>query len=60
MATIVYERFDASQFTNDMLQEGARLFSSNYGVWNEHAARVMGKFAKPGTVGSQLFQRAVY
>jgi hypothetical protein len=41
----IYEKYDAGQVTDTMLQEAAVLFSENYGVWSEQAT---GKFAKPG------------
>lgn len=31
-----------------MLDEAAKLFSENYGVWGEHAEERIGKFAKAG------------
>lgn len=45
MAQVVYEKYDAGQVTDTMLQEAAVLFSENYGVWGEQAT---GKFTKPG------------
>ena len=44
----VFEKCDGSQVTESMLQEASQLFSEHYGVWGEHAAQVVGKFAKPG------------
>ncbi|KAI1754175.1 hypothetical protein F4782DRAFT_45539 [Xylaria castorea] len=44
----VYERFKIDEVTDEMLDEAAKLFSENYGVWSEHAAERMGKFAKAG------------
>lgn len=46
----VFESFDGAHVTDDVLQEASKLFSENYGVWNEHAAKLMGKFAKAGTL----------
>jgi hypothetical protein len=48
MARTVYEKHDGSQLTDEMLQEAAKLFSENYGVWGKGAARVTGSFAKEG------------
>jgi hypothetical protein len=42
------ERYDGSQVTESMLQEASQLFSEHYGVWGEHAAQAVGKFAKAG------------
>lgn len=44
----VYEVFKSDDVTDEMLDEAAKLFSENYGVWGEHAAERMGKFAKAG------------
>ena len=44
----VFEKFDGSLVTDDMLQEAARLFSEHYGVWDKQAAAMMGGFAKAG------------
>lgn len=48
----LYERFNADDVTDDMLEEASKLFSENYGVWSEHAAQLMGEFAKAGSVTS--------
>ncbi|KAL1962421.1 hypothetical protein VTN77DRAFT_9692 [Rasamsonia byssochlamydoides] len=48
MTKRVYEKYDGSQVTDSMLQEAARLFSENYGVWGREAASVVGAFAKEG------------
>lgn len=45
----LYEGFNSDDVTDDMLEEASKLFSENYGVWGEHAAQVMGKFAKAGS-----------
>lgn len=45
----VFEKFEGTHVTEDMLQEASKLFSENYGVWSEHAEKLMGKFAKAGT-----------
>ncbi|RWQ94005.1 hypothetical protein C8Q69DRAFT_472286 [Paecilomyces variotii] len=45
----VFEKFNGTHVTEDMLQQASKLFSENYGVWNEHAEKLMGKFAKAGT-----------
>ncbi|KAL8869425.1 MAG: hypothetical protein Q9174_004279, partial [Haloplaca sp. 1 TL-2023] len=47
MNTTMYESFDASTITDDMLQEAATLFSSNYGVWGPEASKYI-PFAKAG------------
>ncbi|KAI9674070.1 MAG: hypothetical protein M1822_009565 [Bathelium mastoideum] len=44
----VYEGFRSDEVTDEMLDEAAKLFSENYGVWGEHAAERTGKFAKAG------------
>jgi len=44
----VYEGFKSDEVTDEMLDEAAKLFSENYGVWGEHAAERTGKFAKAG------------
>lgn len=44
----VFQRFDGAKVTDNMLEEASNLFSENYGVWSEHAAQLMGKFAKAG------------
>ncbi|KAF2841088.1 hypothetical protein M501DRAFT_1002195 [Patellaria atrata CBS 101060] len=45
----VYETFNSDEVTDEMLEEASKLFSENYGVWGEHAAQLMGKFAKAGS-----------
>lgn len=42
----VYEGFMSDKVTDEMLDEAAKLFSENYGVWGEHAAERTRKFAK--------------
>ena len=44
----VYEGFKSDEVTDEMLDEAAKLFSENYGVWGELAAERIGKFAKVG------------
>jgi hypothetical protein len=44
----VYEGFNSDQVTDEMLEEAAKLFSDNYGVWGAQAAENMGPFAKAG------------
>jgi len=44
----LFEKFDRNQVTESMLQEASQLFSEHYGVWDEHAAQAVGKFAKAG------------
>ena len=44
----VFEKCDGSRVTDDMLQEASQLFSKHYGVWGDHAAQVVGKFANAG------------
>ena len=44
----VFEKYDGSQVTESIFQEASQLFSEHYGVWGEHAAQVVGKFAKAG------------
>lgn len=44
----VFEKYNGSQVTESMLQEASQLFSDHYGIWGEHAAQVVGEFAKAG------------
>lgn len=44
----VYRRYDGDKVTDDVLEEASKLFSEHYGVWSEHAAQLMGKFAIAG------------
>ena len=44
----VYEGFKSDEVTDEMLDEAAKLFSENYGVWGELAAERMGTFVKAG------------
>lgn len=48
MEQLLYEVFDGSSVTESMLQESSRLFNENYGIWNEQAAEMLGKFAHAG------------
>lgn len=48
MAQFLYEVFDGSAVTEGMLQESSQLFNENYGVWNDQAAEMLGKFAHTG------------
>lgn len=48
MAKKVYERYDGSQVTDDMIQEASKLFSEHYGIWGKKAASTIGAFAKEG------------
>jgi hypothetical protein len=43
-----YEGLKSNEVADKMLDEAAKLFSKNYGVWGEHAAERMGKFEKAG------------
>lgn len=36
MTKQIFERFDAHELTDGMLDEAAQLFNENYGVWGEH------------------------
>lgn len=47
----VYEGFSSDEVTDEMLEEASKLFSEKYGVWSEHAAQLMRKFAKVVTFG---------
>lgn len=44
----VFEKYDGGQVTETMLEEASKLFSEHYGVWSEHAAKMVGEFAKAG------------
>lgn len=48
METTVFQKYDQDHITDRMLQEAAQLFSNNYGIWGEEAARKFGSFAKQG------------
>lgn len=49
MEKTVYEAFHTDEgITEELLQEAARLFSENYGVWDKQAPHKVGKFAKEG------------
>ena len=48
METRLFEKYSGSQVTESMLEEASQLFSEHYGVWGEHAAQMVGKFAKAG------------
>ncbi len=40
MALQTYETFTRDQVTDAMLDDAAKLFSENYGVWGEHSGRL--------------------
>jgi hypothetical protein len=46
MAT--FHKYEREDLTNNMLQDAARLFSENYGIWGPVAEQNMGSFAKQG------------
>ncbi|KAF9729848.1 hypothetical protein PMIN01_11781 [Paraphaeosphaeria minitans] len=48
MDTKVYEGFKSDEVTDEMLSEAATLFSENYGIWGQQAAKRMGQFARAG------------
>lgn len=48
MERLLIEKYTGGEITESMLQEAAQLFSDNYGIWDEHAAQVVGKFARAG------------
>jgi hypothetical protein len=49
MEKTVYEAFHTDEgITDDLLEEAAKLFSENYGVWDKQAPEKVGKFAKVG------------
>ena len=50
----LYEKYEGSQVTESMLQEASQLFSDHYGIWGEHAAQVVGEFAKAGKLALKL------
>ena len=52
MAIKVYETVNGREVTDEMLEEAAQLFSENYGVWAEEAAKTLGKFAKAGRLAN--------
>lgn len=50
MEKTVYEAFHTDVgITEELLQEAARLFSENYGVWDKQAPQMVGQFAKAGS-----------
>ncbi len=51
----LFEKYDGSQVTESMLQEASQLISDHYGIWDEHAAQVVGEFAKAGKLALKLF-----
>ena len=51
----LFEKYNRSQVTESMLQEASQLFSNHYGVWGEHAAQVVGEFAKAGKLALNGF-----
>ena len=51
----VFEKYDGSRVTEDMLQEASQLFSDHYGVWGEHTTQAVGKFAKAGEIAFTAF-----
>ena len=51
----LFEKYDGSRVTEGMLQEASQFFGDHYGVWGEHAAQAVGKFAKAGKVAFTLF-----
>ena len=50
----LYEKYDGSSVTDDMLQEASQLFSAHYGIWAKKAAQAMGNFAKAGELALSL------
>ena len=51
----LFEKYDGSRVTEDMLQEASQLFGDHYGVWGEHATQAVGKFAKAGEIAFTVF-----
>ena len=50
-----FEKYDGSLVTGSMLQEASKLFSDHYGIWDNHAAQVVGEFAKAGKLALDGF-----
>lgn len=50
MAKQIFERFDGRELTDNMLEEAAKLFNENYGIWGEDATNPMFT-PKPGMLG---------
>jgi hypothetical protein len=48
MSKRLYEKYDQSQVTDDMMQEASKLFSEHYGIWSKEAVSRIGAFAKEG------------
>ena len=46
--TAVYEKFQRDQITTPILEQAAKFFSENYGVWGKQAVLKMGPFARAG------------
>ncbi|KAJ5894754.1 hypothetical protein N7495_006445 [Penicillium taxi] len=48
MDSVVFEKFEGTEISDEIIKDAAKLFSSSYGVWGLLAATKMGVFAKPG------------
>jgi hypothetical protein len=49
MAEKTFKRYKAEEVTDTMVQEAAKLFSENYGIWGKD-----NKYAKPGQLSQTL------
>lgn len=45
-STIVIEKVQGHDVTEEMIAQAAELFSSDYGIWSPHAEEKMGTFGK--------------
>lgn len=50
MAKQLHEEYEGPGVSDDMLEEASKLFSENYGVWSEKAAKTMGTFVSNGFI----------
>jgi hypothetical protein len=48
MQTPIYQHYDATQITDELLETDAKFFSQNKGVWSQRTSENRGKFAKKG------------
>lgn len=50
MAKRLFERFDGHELTDSILEEAAKLFNENYGIWGEVPTNPI-HTPKPGMLG---------
>jgi hypothetical protein len=54
MTEKIFRKFDGNEVTDSMIQEAAKLFSENYGIWGGEAANLVGAFAKEGKTSAEI------